>query len=273
MRERDRAPATKGIFAPGALSGRKAFVWGASSGIGLAVARQLAAMGAEVVLLARSAEKLRQAAEEITAAHDVSTAVEALDLADEAALAAALERHADSDILITNCGGPPLGAFADLPLQAWDDAYRHVIRSVVQATRHLVPLMAERGFGRVVMIASRTVERPLPGLALSNALRRALVGIAETIAVEYARHNVAANLVCPGLTRTDRMRQMLKLRAEKSAMAEEEVLRGMLAPIAARRAAEPEEIAAAVAYLCTDMAGFMQAQCLIIDGGQNLAGD
>ena len=258
------------LFRPDALTGRKAMVWGASSGIGLASARQLAAMGAEVVLLARSADRLAAAAEDIARAHGVHASFEAVDLTDESALAAALERHADTDILVTNCGGPPVAPFVELELTDWDDAYRQVIRAVVQATHFLVPRMAERHFGRVVMIASRTVERPLPGLAISNALRRALVGIAETIAGEYAQHNVAANLVCPGLTRTDRMRQMLKLRAERAGQPEEEVLAAMLTPIAAQRAAEPEEIATAVGYLASDAASFMQAQCLIIDGGLKL---
>jgi 3-oxoacyl-[acyl-carrier protein] reductase len=253
------------IFAADALKGRRALVWGASLGIGLASAEQLARMGAEVVLLARSEEKLRRAAEEIGAA-----GYEAVDLTDEHALAAALERHADIDILVTNCGGPPIGPYAELPLKAWDEAYQQIIRAVVQATQFLLPRMAARGFGRIIMIASRTVQRPLPNLAISNALRRALVGIAETIAGEYASCNITANLVCPGLTRTARMEQMLKLRAEKSGRTEEEVLRDMLKSIAAARPATPEEIAAAVGFLATDAAAYMQAQCLIIDGGEKL---
>jgi len=260
----------QGVFRPDALAGRSALVFGASSGIGLASARQLAAMGARVVLLARSEEKLRAAAEAIAQDFGVPATWEVCDLADEAALQAVLQRQQDVDILVTNCGGPPIGPFAELPLPAWDEAYRQVIRAVVQATRHLVPRMAERGFGRVVMIASRTVERPLPGLAISNALRRALVGLAESIAGEYARFGVSANLVCPGLTETDRMRQMLKLRAENSGRPQEEVLADMLKPIAAARAAQPEEIASAVGWLCTEAAGFVQAQSIIIDGGQAL---
>ena len=253
---------TADVFSPDALKGRKAFVWGASSGLGLASARQLARMGAQVVLLARSADKLRRAAGEIGAA-----GYEAVDLADEAALAAALERHGDTDILVTNCGGPPIGAFAELSLEDWDGAYRQIIRAVVQAAQQLAPLMAGRGFGRIIMIASRTVERSLRGLAISNALRRALVGVAETLADEYAARNVTANLVCPGFTNTARMEQMLKLRAERSGQTVEQVLESFLAPIAAGRAAAPREIAAAVGFLATDAAGYMQAQCLILDGG------
>ena len=142
----------KNVFTADALKGRKALVFGASRGLGLAAAEQLAAMGADVVLLARSEERLHTAAEALMERYGVQATSEVADLTDEAGLAAALSRHVDTDILVTNCGGPPLGPFTETPLEEWDRAYRQIVRAVVQATQALLPHMAGRGFGRVVMI-------------------------------------------------------------------------------------------------------------------------
>ena len=260
----------KNVFVSDALKGKKALVFGASRGLGRASAEQLAAMGAEVVLLARSAERLRLVADELREKYGVATTIEAADLADEAALAAVLARHADTDLLITNCGGPPIGPYLQTSLEDWDAAYRQIVRAVVQATQALLPHMAARGFGRVVMITSRTVKHPLPLMAISNSLRKALLGIAETIADEFGEKGITANLVCPGLTRTERMQEVLSARARNAGKSEDELLAEMLRPIAAGRVGRPEEIAAAVGFLCTDMAGYIQGQCLLVDGGRKL---
>ena len=258
------------VFAADALNGRKALVFGASRGLGRAAAEQLAAMGAEVALLSRSAERLEAVADELAGRYGVKAAFEVADLADEAALAAVLARHADTDILVTNCGGPPLGPFTETPLAEWDRAYRQIVRAVVQATQALLPHMATRGFGRIIMIASRTVKHPLPRMSISNALRKALVGIAETIADEFGSKGITANLVCPGLTRTERMREVAAMRAEREGRSQEDIMAELLRPIAAGRAAEPWEIGAAVGFLASDAAAYVQAQCLLVDGGRRL---
>ncbi len=258
------------VFAGDALKGRKALVFGASRGLGRAAAEQLAAMGAEVVLLSRSEERLCAAAEELAQQYGVKAVFEVADLTDEAALASVLARHVDTDILVTNCGGPPLGPFTETPLAEWDRAYAQIVRAVVQATQALLPPMAERGFGRVIMIASRTVKHPLPRMSITNSLRKALVGIAETIADEFGEKGITANLVCPGLTRTERMLEVAAMRAEREGRPQEEIMAELLRPIAAGRPAEPWEIAAAVGFLATEAAGYMQAQCLVVDGGRRL---
>ena len=258
------------VFATDALKGRKALVFGASRGLGLAAAEQLAAMGADVVLLARSEERLRARAEELAARHGVKATFEVADIADETALAGVLARHTDTDILVTNCGGPPLGPFTETPLQEWDRAHAQIIRAVVQATQALLPHMAQRGFGRIIMIASRTVQHPLPRMSISNALRKALVGIAETIADEFGEKGITANLVCPGLTRTERMLEVAAMRAEREGRSQEDVMAELLRQVAAGRPAEPWEIAAAVGFLATEAAGYIQAQCLVVDGGRRL---
>jgi len=227
-------------------------------------------MGANVALLARSEERLRAAAADIAGRYGVATAWEAVDLTDEAALAAVLARHEDTDILVTNCGGPPLGPFTETPLEEWDRAYAQIVRAVVQATQALLPHMAARGFGRVIMIASRTVKHPLPRMSITNSLRKALVGIAETIADEFGEKGITANLVCPGLTRTERMLEVAAMRAEREGRSQEDIMAELLRPVAAGRPAEPWEIAAAVGFLATEAAACVQAQCLVVDGGRRL---
>ena len=260
----------KNVFAADALKGKKALVFGASRGLGLAAVEQLAAMGADVVLLARSEERLRTASETLTARFGVQAMFEVTDLTDEAALAATLARHPDTDILVTNCGGPPLGPFMETPLAEWDRAYTQIVRAVVQATQALLPHMARRGFGRVIMIASRTVQHPLPRMSISNALRKALMGIAETIADEFGAKGITANLVCPGLTRTERMLEVAAQRAAREGRSQEDIISELLRSVAAGRPAEPWEIAAAVGFLASDAAAYVQAQCLVVDGGRRL---
>ena len=254
-------------FSANALAGRKAIVFAASQGLGKASAEMLAAMGAQVVLLARSTEHLAQTAQAITVQTGQVVQTECVDLQDAAALQAVLSRHQDADILVSNCGGPPIAPFEKLPLSAWDSAYQMIVRSVVLACQSLVPAMAQRGWGRVVMITSSTVVDPLPNFALSNALRKALLGVAESLAQEYAASGVTANLVCPGLTRTARMESWVATMMERTGKDEASVLQAALAGVPAKRMAEPHELAAAVAFLCSEAASFVQAQALVVDGG------
>lgn len=262
----------KQTFASDALSGRKALVFAASQGLGRTSAELLAAMGAEVVIIARSAARLQQVAQAIETATGRPVQTECVDMQDAAALTAMLARHHDTDILVTNCGGPPVAPFESLALGAWDEAYQMIVRSVVLACQTLVPAMAQRGWGRVVMITSSTVVDPLRHFALSNALRKSLLGVAESLAQEYAVRGVTANLVCPGLARTARMEALVAATAARTGQDEATVLNAMLAGIPTRRMAEPEEIAAAVAFLCSEAGGFVQAQALVVDGGGRVGG-
>lgn len=261
----------KQTFSDTALSGRKALVFAASQGLGKASAQLLAAMGADVVIMAHSAERLQQAAQGIQMQTGKTVHTECVDMLDAAALNAMLARHTDADILVSNCGGPPIGPFESLDITAWDTAYQTIVRSVVLACQVLVPVMAQRGWGRVVMITSGTVVAPLKHFALSNALRKALLGLAETLAQEYAAYGITANLVCPGLTRTARMESLVTNTAARTGKDEAAVLSEMVAGIPAKRLAEPEEIASVVAFLCSEAGSFVQAQALLADGGSRVA--
>ena len=258
-------------FAEDALLGRKAMVMAASRGIGKAVAEQLAAMGADLVIMARSQDELQEVARQIESQTGRSVTVEVVDLLEQDTLRQVIENHQDTDILVTNCGGPPVAPFATLPLKAWDEGYHMIVRSVVIACQILVPNMAARGWGRVVMLTSSTVFNPLFNFAISNALRKSLLGVAQSIAQEYASQGVSANLVCQGLTKTKRLQSLIQTAMTNSGDDEVTVLKRMVAPLATRRLAEPQEIAALVAFLCSEQASFIQGQALLIDGGQALS--
>ncbi len=254
-------------FANTALHGRKALVFAASQGLGKASAEMLAAMGAEVVIMARSQEHLQQAAQAIELATGRTVQTECVDMQDTDALSAMLARHQDTDILVTNCGGPPIGPFESLEIAAWDTAYQTIVRSVVLACQTLVPAMAQRGWGRVVMITSSAVIDPLRHFAISNALRKSLLGLAESLVQEYAGKGITANLVCPGLTRTARLESLITTTSTRTGQDEATVQANFVAGIPAGRLAEPEELASVVAFLCSEAAGFVQAQALLVDGG------
>ncbi len=258
-------------LAPGALKGRRALVFGASSGIGFASARALAALGVDLVLVARRAERLRQAAETLGENSAIRVTTEALDITDLESMQTMLDRHQDTDILLTNCGGPPVRPFAQLDMNDWEQAWQAQLRSAVQACQGLVPGMAQRGWGRVIMVASITVVHPLQGFALSNAIRPGLAGLAATLSQEYAAQGVTANAVCPGITRTERMETLLELAVEQG-RARDAVVAEWTGNIPVKRMGEPDEIAAMVGFLASDAAAYLTGQTLVVDGGESRGG-
>lgn len=269
--KQDRQTLLTRLIQPNALEGRKAMVFGASSGIGYACARSLADLGAELVMVARNRDKLERAAEAISAESGRAVLAEAQDITDVAAMQSLLSRHQDCDILLTNCGGPPVGPFESLTLDQWEAAWQAQLRSALQATRALAPAMSGRGWGRVILLASITLVHPLKGFALSNSIRPGLSGLAATLTQEYAAQGVTANAVCPGITATERMEKLLD-QATGAGRSRQEVLTEWIRNIPAGRMAAPHEIAALAAFLATDAAAFITGQTLVADGGESVAG-
>lgn len=251
------------------LKGRNAMVFGASSGLGLASAQALAAEGANVILLSRNQEKLNHIAADISQRFGVESSGIAVDINNEAALADTLTQYGSVDVLVTNCGGPAVKPFAALSLDEWDQGYKSQMRSVVQACQAIVPGMAERGWGRVVMITSITVVHPFRHFALSNTIRPGLEGLAATLTQEYGARGVTANIVCPGITATDRIQTLVNQKVDKGASIEA-AERELTAKIPAGRMGKPEELGEAVAFLASEKAGFISGQRLVIDGGQSV---
>jgi 3-oxoacyl-[acyl-carrier protein] reductase len=253
------------------LKGRAAAVAAASRGLGRATAHALAAEGASVAVCGRDRGRIVEAAE--TIARD--TGARTLPVVADVGLAEDCRRFVDEaasafgrlDVLVTNTGGPRPGGFAAVSDEAWAEAYRVTLANVVHLVRAAVPHMRRNGWGRVVNIASLSARQPIDGLALSNAFRPAIAGLAKTLSNELGRDGILVNTVCPGYMRTDRLDEVMKARAAKAGSTPEKVLADLAAGVPLRRVAEPEELAAVVAFLCSERASYVTGVTLPVDGG------
>ena len=238
-----------------ALTGRRALVTGASSGLGLGCARALAAEGAEVTLVARSEERLATAAASIPG--KVHTLV--ADVSDTEQVAQMVERATDVmggiDILIANAGGPPPGNFASTDLDAYLPALQLNLLSTVAMCKATVPAMSERGWGRVVAITSVSVRQPIPHLILSNTARAGVTGFLKTLALEVAATGVTVNSLQPGLHLTDRL---AGLYADPSTVAQ---------GVPTRTLGDPDDFGRIATFLCSDAAKFITGSHIPVDGG------
>jgi 3-oxoacyl-[acyl-carrier protein] reductase len=243
------------------IAGRIALVTGASKGIGYAVAEGLAAEGARLVVVARSADALEEAAARLRAAGGEVHAV-AADVGTVAGARTALERANDivgpPDILVSNAGGPPAGTPSALDDAAWGKAFELTLMSAVRLARGVIPGMRERGWGRIVNVTSLSVRQPLLGLTLSNAMRSAVTSWARTLAMEVAADGVTVNNVAPGYTATARLEELF---ADDYARAR------LMSSIPAKRFGTPHEVAAAALFLCSSQASYVTGQTLLVDGG------
>jgi 3-oxoacyl-[acyl-carrier protein] reductase len=240
------------------IEGRVGLVLGASKGIGRAVATALAAEGARVAIASRSAEGLAAVAAEIGAipfVHD-NAQLDAIPTL----VRGVTEALGPIEILVTNTGGPPAGPDPLAhPREQWELAHRTLVLAPVELVGAVMPGMRERGWGRIVNIASWTVREPSPVLTLSNSHRAAAFAAFKTIARNVAGSGVTVNSVLPGRIATDRQYELSgsRERAEETARTE----------VPAGRLGTPQELAATVAFLCSDQAGYITGSGLLVDGG------
>jgi 3-oxoacyl-[acyl-carrier protein] reductase len=245
------------------IRGRVALVTGASAGIGAASALALAAEGARVAVAARRTALLDALVADAQAAGAPEAAAFAVDLADEASVAALLgavhARFGAVDILVANGGGPRAGVYRDMELADWDAAYRTTLRAMLQLVNGVLPSMTQRGWGRIVALTSTAVKQPIPTIALSNAFRGALTAALKTLAGEVAPLGITVNTIATGRILTDRLRSTYPDEAAIEEAARREV------PM--KRVGTPEELAAAVAFLCGEGASYITGQTIAVDGG------
>lgn len=252
------------------LAGKVAVVVASSKGLGRAAAEELAAEGARIVICARGAEALEQTRAAIAA---TGAAVTALQV--DTGSAEDLERLIDTaeatygpvDVLVTNGGGPVPGRFDELSEESWEDAVRGTLDSVVRLCRRVLPGMKERGWGRIVNITSIAVKQPVDGLILSNSIRAAVTGFARTLANEVAGQGITVNNVMPGFTWTERVDELAEKQSGDSGKSRDEIVAGWEGSIPAGRLGEPRELAALIAFLASDRAGYITAQSIPVDGG------
>ena len=237
------------------IAGRTAAVAGASSGLGLASARGLAAEGVRVAICGRDRARIEAAATGIDGAvplvADLSTVEGATGFVE-----AAVEALGHVDILVPNAGGPPPGDFASTPLDAYGPALDLNLLSTVAMCNAAVPAMCDRGWGRVVAITSVSVRQPIAQLILSNTARAGATAFLKTLALEVAARGVTVNSVQPGLHATDRLRSLYG--GDTGAAA---------AGVPAGQVGDPEDFGAFVAFLCSEHARFVVGAAVPVDGG------
>lgn len=257
------------------LAGKVALVGGASRGIGKAVAMGLAQEGCRVAICARGREALEAAAAEIAGATGSEVLPVICDMAQyddiRRFVAETVSRFGGLDIVVNNAGGPPLGTFEAHSDDVWQGALAQNLLSVTRTVREALPHLRKRGGGRIINITSIAVKQPIDGLILSNAARLGVVGLAKTLSRELGRDQILVNNVCPGLTLTDRMRQVLQGRATAQGRPVEEVVEEENRSIPVGRLGQPEDVAALVVFLASEPARQITGTTIQVDGGSTTA--
>ena len=249
------------------ISGKRAIVCASSKGLGRGCAEALAAAGVDLVLNARGAEALEATAESIRSQYNVNVAPVAADITSDDGRAKVLEETGNVDILVNNAGGPPPGMWTDWNREDFIKALDANMLTPIALIKALVPGMMERGWGRVVNITSQSVKAPIPVLGLSNSARAGLTGYVAGTSRQVAASGVTINNLLPGIHATDRAVSLDGGVAEKEGITPEEARARREATIPARRYGTAAEFGAACAFLCSQHAGFIVGQNILLDGG------
>jgi 3-oxoacyl-[acyl-carrier protein] reductase len=253
------------------LKGRVAIVAAASKGLGRAVAEELARDGAEVAICGRSASNLNDAAETIRKATGRSVFTQELDVTRAEAVhdfvAAVEKRFARVDICVTNAGGPPAKKFLEISLEDWANAVDLTLMSAVYFAREVLPLMRQRHWGRLIAITSVSVKQPIDNLLLSNSIRAGVTGLMRTLANEFGPDGITVNCVCPGYTLTERLNELAEIQAKNAGLSREKILERLSAQVPLGRIGKSEELAAMVAFLASERAGYINGCSVPVDGG------
>ena len=244
------------------LKGKNALVTASSQGLGKSVALELAKEGANLAICARNKQILETAKAQIysVGAGDVFAVECDLTVASDRdkMIKAVLQHYNNIDILVTNTGGPPTGKFEELRQEDWNIAYELLLGSVVSLIRGVLPGMKDNEWGRIITITSQAVKQPVENLILSNTVRASVVGLMKTLATELGPHNITVNNVMPGYTQTNRLKKLI---------AANPTFNEAINEIPLKRFGNPEEFAAAVAFLASDRASYITGVSLPVDGG------
>ncbi len=249
------------------ISGKRALVCASSKGLGLGCAEALAAAGVDVVMNARGAEALEASAKAIRDAHGVRVTTVAADITTADGQAEVLAAAGDIDILVNNAGGPPPGLWSDWDRDDFIAALDANMLAPIALMKALLPGMMDRGWGRVVNITSQSVKAPIPVLGLSNSARAGLTGYVAGTSRQVAGKGVTINNLLPGIHATDRADALDGGVVKARGITIEEARAERSATIPAGRYGTRAEFGAACAFLCSQHAGFIVGQNILLDGG------
>lgn len=253
------------------LENKTAVVCGSTQGIGLASAMELSEMGANCVLVARTEEKLKTAIKSLTNNGTQKHSYLVADFSNPSSLKEIIGNWAKENtahILINNTGGPKGGPIQAAEIEEFTNTFnQHLVCNhiMVQALKEG---MKSAGYGRIVNIISTSVKQPLDGLGVSNTIRGAVANWSKTLANELGVDNITVNNVLPGATNTVRLSSIIENKAAKTGQAKEDILQNMANQSPMKRIAEPEEVANAVAFLCSPAASYINGINVPVDGGR-----
>jgi 3-oxoacyl-[acyl-carrier protein] reductase len=257
------------------LKGKRAIVMAASRGLGYASALGLAREGCKLIVCSRDQARIEAAAATInkeTGADvkalvaDVSSASEAKRLVD-----AAVAAYGGLEIVVHNAGGPPAGETLQMTEEQWQKAFEQNLLSFTRIVGAAAPEMKKAGYGRVLTIASSSIKQPIPNLALSNALRAGVWGIAKTLSRELAPQGILVNVIAPGRIDTERIAELDQANAQKSGKSVEDVRKASIGGIPLGRLGRPEELANLVVFLASQAGSYITGQAITVDGAAGTA--
>lgn len=240
----------------------------ASKGLGRATAEALAREGCRVSICSRSLDGLEPVRaglgdDAIAVACDVSKAEDLQRWFDQTAA-----RFGQVDILVTNTGGPPAAPFLKLSEEQWASGIQSTLMNVVRLSRMVIPGMQARKWGRIVHLTSFVAKQPTELLTVSSTLRAGISSLTKTLADQVAKDGILVNAVLPGHFLTDRQKELSEIRAKEQGITPEQYLAQAVTAIPLGRYGKPEELANAVAFLCSERASFITGTSMLVDGGQ-----
>jgi len=251
------------------LKNKNAIVCGSTQGIGEASAIELAKLGANITLIARNESKLLNVLNDLDKSQGQIHSFVCIDFSDTEKLKEEVNLLKGTyHILINNTGGPAGGPITDANTNAFEEAFRmHLINNQI-LVQQVIKGMKDAGFGRIINIISTSVKAPIPGLGVSNTIRAAVASWAKTLSIEVGAYGITVNNVLPGFTNTNRLKSLIAKKAEVQGKSEEEIAKAMKSQVPATRFGEANEVANAVAFLCSPAASYINGINVPVDGGR-----
>ncbi|WP_166965888.1 SDR family oxidoreductase [Yeosuana marina] len=252
------------------LNNKNALVCGSTAGIGKATALALANEGVNITLVARNREKLKQVLSELPHSENHNYIV--ADFSNPKELREQIVKYIEKfhgfHILVNNTGGPRSGDILNASLEEFDNAFTQHLKCNHVLAQAVIPFMKEERFGRIINIISTSVKEPIPGLGVSNTIRGAVGNWSKTLSVELGPFGITVNNILPGFTETERLNEIIKIKANVEGTSVEEMAEIMKNYSPAKRFAKPEETAHAIVFLASEAAGYINGINLPVDGGR-----
>ena len=247
------------------MKGKIAIVCGASRGMGRAIAEEFSRRGAKVMAIARTEKRLKELAKAIKGDYIVADMNRAEDIC--RAVNYVVEKYGTVHILVNNTGGPPAGYFEEFDDEVWQKAFNQTFMSAVRFIRLVAPYMKKQKWGRIINITSMSVKQPIENLILSNSIRLAVIGLAKTLAIQWARYGITVNNIAPGPIHTERIEELSLAKSRAENISFEEAMAQWINSVPMQRLGKPEEVAKLASFLASEDAGFITGTTIQIDGG------